>query len=396
MLTILLSMAPASGIQWSRPQDVGIVHWGVSAGRAFSSQYAAFGIAGGTVASMDRGKTFAKVSNYTISEYMVPCTGTSVSCDFHDFGTPKLADSSNTSWISESATFWKLTDDQLIGEKRSSRITFSGLPFPSKPQKFTENNGLRFGGSATVVLPAGSVGGSSSHPTFLQTAIVSWPPQTANDSVATSIVVFTSHDGFAFTYLGTVASAADNPSSDEGPNEHAMEVLADGSLLCVFRVDCGDGTHHPSGQWGRFAPYVQTRSRDGGRHWTRTEAAVGAPGCAYPHLLRLPSGPLLLSGGRSIFSGTDDNDLWVSWGGDGASWERHALSGPHNAGARPGMPQFDAKLVNTSQLSHRQTVAYTSLVTAGPSSALIGYEFLDGDCNPDCVHYGFAMRADFS
>merc|ERR1719331_2312912 len=155
-----------------------------------------------------------------------------------------------------------------------------------------------------------------------------------------------------FTYLSTVASASDNPSSDEGPNEHAMEVLADGALLVVFRTDCGDGTHHPRGQWGRFAPYWQTRSRDGGRTWEAATPAPGTPGCAYPHLLRLQAGPLLLSGGRSPFADTDDNDVWISWKGDGSAWERHALSAPHNALAPPGMLHYDAARVNTSDLAH--------------------------------------------
>ena len=39
-------------------------------------------------------------------------------------------------------------------------------------------------------------------------------------------MLYSSDDGFSYTYLSTIASAADNPWSDEGPNEHAMEVLA--------------------------------------------------------------------------------------------------------------------------------------------------------------------------
>ena len=85
------------------------------------------------------------------------------------------------------------------------------------------------------MLPAGSRGAHSSHPTYLQTAIVGWPAQTPGDAVATSIVLYSSADGISFTYLSTVASAADNPASDEGPNEHAMARGRIARLLCTQR-----------------------------------------------------------------------------------------------------------------------------------------------------------------
>ena len=172
-----------------------------------------------------------------------------------------------------------------------------------------------------------------------------------------------------------------------------MELLADGSLLIVFRADCGDGQHHRH-PFGRFAPYMQTRSRDGGLTWSAAAPIPGTPGCAYPQLLRLASGPLLLSGGRSVYNATDDNDVWVSWDGDGSNrWERHALSGVHNAGAaRTGALTYDAWRVNGTRvatLEHRQTCAYTWLLAVGGSAALVGYDLIENG-----TKHGYAMRID--
>ena len=399
MTSLLHIVSLGASLDWSPPRDLGLVSWGVAAGRTFATSaapraLAVLGVKGGAVATYD-GIGFSRV-NGSLSEHMAPCADEE-GC-YHDFGTqtpttPTWHADGATSWSSPNHSTWRLLpNDSLVERREFATMSFSGLPYPSFENHFCKY-GLRFGGTAGVVLPAADGGR-----TFLQTAIVNWPDQSANDSVATSIVVFSSRDGLAWTYLSTVAAAKDNPTGDEGPNEHALELLADGSLLVVLRLDCGDGTHHPKGQWGRFAPYVQTRSRDGGRTWSPVAAAAGAPGCAYPKLLALASGPLLLSGGRSIYAGTDDNDLWVSWAGDGAAWERHAISAAHNAGAAAGSRTFNASRVNSSALAHRQTVAYTSLLPLSDPSlpgaaALVGYDLLDGD-DQNPVHHGYAMRVD--
>ena len=267
----------------------------------------AFATRVGPALSTDGGASFAHASNATFSENLLPCAGQG-SC-YLDIGKPRPLDAAGgggaTAFASPSRTQWTASGGELVATTLQENVSFVGLPWPTVPGHFTGDTGLRsrqrlktsrgakllragFGGSAAVVLDDG---------TYLQTAIVSG--RLANDTDATSIVLFSSTDGASFSYFSTVAAAVDNPSSDEGPNEHAMEVLADGSLLVVFRVDCGDGTHG-----GAFKPYVQTRSTDGGRTWSATADVPGAPGCAYPSLLRLASGPLLLSGGRSMFAGT--------------------------------------------------------------------------------------------
>ena len=153
---------------------------------------------------------------------------------YHTLGT-LAADASFTSWQAPNCVQWTLNAGQFDVTTLDKPVSFVGLPSSSKASRFTGSNGLRFGGAASVVRNG----------VHLQTAIVAFSDM-KNDTDATSVVLYSSDDGFSYTYLSTIASAADNPWSDEGPNEHAMELLADGSLLVVFRIDCGDGPKLPS------------------------------------------------------------------------------------------------------------------------------------------------------
>ena len=85
----------------------------------------------------------------------------------------------------------------------------------------------------------------------------------------------------------------------------------------------------------------------------------------------------------------------MSWAGDGAAWERHAISAAHNALAPAGTPEFDPTRVNATmpECAGAQTVAYTSLVARGASSAVIGYDMTSLHCEN---HTGFAMRVAFT
>lgn len=390
LVFIHAALASAGSVTWSPPFHLGDVHWGVAAGHTYKnwaySNVAAFGVDGATMATTD-GLAYTKYSDQSMPATMIQTS----SGAFHTYGALATTDASNTSWNAPSSDLWQVEPSGLNVTTQSKPVTFSGLPTGAAPGKFTGATGLRFGGTANVVLNKGS--GS----VYLQTSIVSWPSPKKNNTDSTSIVLWRSDDGYAFEFLSTVADAADHPSSDEGPNEHAMEVLADGSLLVVFRVDCGDGprTH-------RFAPYMQTRSTDGGKTWSAAIPAPGAPGCAYPHLLRLKSGPLLLTGGRAIFAETDDNDLWVSWAGDGSAWERHAVSYAHNLLAPTGAHRYYAKLVNgTENMADRQTSSYTSLVPIGDyvpgggssgNQAIVAYDLWTDEGE----RVGYAMRVELN
>ena len=371
MISLAAAAAISHSVNFSPPATLGAVHWGVTAAYNFSS-FTAIGTLHGTLLSTDD-LTYTHATNASIPGGMVK-SGAS----YHTLGT-LTADTTFTSWHAPNCVQWTLDAGQFTVTTLDAPVSFVGLPSSSKASRFTGSNGLRFSGAASVVRNG----------VHLQTAIVAFSDM-KNDTDATSVVLYSSDDSFSYTYLSTIASAADNPWSDEGPNEHAMELLADGSLLVVFRIDCGDGPNfHP------FVPYWQTRSRDGGKSWDAPVPSPGAPGCAYPHLLRLESGPLLLSGGRSLYAGTNDNDLWVSWAGDGAAWERHAISAAHNALAPAGTPEFDPTRVNATmpECAGAQTVAYTSLVARGASSAVIGYDMTSLHCEN---HTGFAMLVEFT
>ena len=117
--------------------------------------------------------------------------------------------------------------------------------------------------------------------------------ESINFSGHLSILSFRSEDGLQWQYTSTIVKG-DNKLQTLGPTEPDLAVLADGkSVMCVIRMD-GDG-HCGRGMSYRY--YSQSYSTDGGRRWSEPSPIKGT-GCARPRLLRLTSGPLLLSGGR--------------------------------------------------------------------------------------------------
>ena len=68
---------------------------------------------------------------------------------------------------------------------------------------------------------------------------------------ATSVVAFRATDrlGLSWEYAGTILDAASAPQSEEGPNENDLALMPDGRILCVLRLDAGDGV--------RSQPYAQ-------------------------------------------------------------------------------------------------------------------------------------------
>jgi hypothetical protein len=194
---------------------------------------------------------------------------------------------------------------------------------------------------------------------LLLSAIVYWGGAAR---AATSVVALRSSDGgVGWAYAGTIADAAAYANSQEGPNEHALALLADGvTVAAVVRLDAGDGpASHP------YKPYALATSADGGRSWTARGALAGA-GCARPRLLAAAAaGPLLLSGGRwQVPGGADggwDPRLWVDAAGDARAFtQTFSVSFWHNALARNASWRFSAA-VNDSH-APRQSQAYTSLL----------------------------------
>ena len=112
--------------------------------------------------------------------------------------------------------------------------------------------------AGAVRLPDGS---------FVQTTVVPWlGGEFGTRAAAAGIFAWGSNDTLRWSFVGTVATAAQFPGSGEGPNEHSLALLADGSLLVVLRMDGGDGL-----RWGdhRTKNYHSSRSLDCARSWSR-------------------------------------------------------------------------------------------------------------------------------
>jgi hypothetical protein len=171
--------------------------------------------------------------------------------------------------------------------------------------------------------------------------------------------------------LATAASVAAGTgyASEEGANENDMAVLADGSLLVVFRVDGGDGwPDHP------HAPFMSVRSRDMGLTWDAPQALPAGVLSARPRLLMLtPQGPLLLTGGRPHLQ------LWVSSDGTGgaSTWEAYNIAREHNARQTDPALRYCDAFANGSS-TWLESTCYNSLVRVGDSCALSG----SGGCSP--------------
>ena len=172
-----------------------------------------------------------------------------------------------------------------------------------------------------------------------------------------------------------------------GPNEHDLEVLADGTVLLVMRYSWDGACTKPVG--GPYHNYFATRSRNEGRTWTEITEMKNA-GCVFPRLLQLDAGPTLLSGGRQCTRETVDVLLWASdnASADDSSWSRHSLSYQHNR-----LWQGEAALaqVNQSNPFSFLTQSYTSLVPLGPKAAVVFYQMYYGNAQGTGAA-AFAMR----
>jgi hypothetical protein len=200
--------------------------------------------------------------------------------------------------------------------------------------------------------------------------IIWWGGEHANPNpklakAATSVVAFRSSDGLTWDYAGTIVDAAQASESEEGPNENDVSLLADGkTILCVVRLDAGDGpVSRP------YLPYAKSTSTDGGRTWSNVTVLPSGIGSARPRLLRLPSGQLILSGGRQ---GPKSRDivLWVNEAGDGEDWIPHSISYWHNI-LEPDTSLHFTPSINTSSV--RQSTSYTSLMRTGDDSGFLVY-----------------------
>ena len=165
-----------------------------------------------------------------------------------------------------------------------------------------------------------------------------------------SLMGMTTDDGGAtWRFHGLVADTKTLPHVPEGPCESHTARLADGRLLCVYRVGSG-----------RDWLYHKSLSGDEGLTWTAPEAMPDI-WSVEPQLLRLENGLLVLSGGRpGLF-------LWVCADGEGKTWQAVNLTEHHNASIHDPTGQYREGIGTTS---------YTGMIAVGPDEVMICYDRL--------------------
>lgn len=242
---------------------------------------------------------------------------------------------------------------------------------------------LRTAGSATLQLPDGRVLSS------MMGYFPSWGNE--NSSLSYALLAFVSSDGgYEWRYAGVIAANVTN--SEEGPCENDLTLLKNGSVLCVFRTDGGDG-QPCAGRIGtncsegghRMAPYgvavsnsttfstwlpyrLLPNATQQTEIWGDHSTSVGS---ARPKVETMADGALLLAGGRPS-GAKEDPMLWLNAKGDAEIWQPYSVSYWHNALInqsccwRNTTPYalriwpFDAHL-NGSQFP-RQSTSYNSLI----------------------------------
>jgi hypothetical protein len=204
-------------------------------------------------------------------------------------------------------------------------VTFRGLPRKDRSlAPMLGHAGFYFNGS-TVVLKSGA---------YLTTLYGKF-----EGDPRFSLVTATSWNGTAWKFRSIVADSACSLPGTDGPGEAATVRLADGRLLCVFRLGGG-------------SPLGQAFSGDEGATWTRS--VMRGPHSVMPGIVRMTDGTLALSSGRpGIF-------VWLDPKGEGSVWHSVDLVANHNA-ARP-----DEKVEKTS--------GYTEIVVLDDSHLLVIYD----------------------
>ena len=189
------------------------------------------------------------------------------------------------------------------------------------------------------------------------------------------LAAFLSTDsGKTFAFQHVVASHNQTrPSAAtvwQGPGENDLVKLQDGSLFTVFRVmSC-----HPC---------RSSRGSADGRVWSAPKMlAPNVLGSVRPKLLRLPSGQLLLSGGRPGLS------IWLSSDAAAETWNRINVAAEHNRLVTNPSWRYEQEFANDTDICSAttkstsgcscqhptgpsSTTAYTSLLQVGPHQFLL-------------------------
>ncbi len=203
----------------------------------------------------------------------------------------------------------------------------------------------------------------------------------AGDTRYTLWAMSSRDQGRTWQYLAEVARWQDLPEAPEGPDESHSARLADGRLMCVYRV--GSGNEHS---------YCASHSPDDGVTWSPPQALAGT-WSVEPQLVCLEDGTLLLSGGRTgLF-------LWVCPEGDGRVWQPVNLGEHHNAALTDPALHFPAAFCAARGDAHAST-SYTSMVSLGHGQVLLSYDRLGngwsgapGPLGPHDIAFSVRLRA---
>ena len=168
-----------------------------------------------------------------------------------------------------------------------------------------------------------------------------------SDAKRYSTLVAESTDGLHWRIRSTVADENCKLPGNEGPCEARLCRLADGRLMCVFRRG--------------WETYGQSWSADDGRNWSEP-VAMKNEGKVEPKLLVLPSGTVVLAGGRPGLY------LWFNRDGTGKNWQAVDTLAHHNA-LLPGEP-----ISPTDPQNAGGTTSYAGIVALDAHSFLYVYD----------------------
>lgn len=275
-------------------------------------------------------------------------------------------DARYTSFHSDFVQVFQVQAGVFSTHSLTRNVSFQGLPYPVSCGSGAHLFGCPFrtDGIGHVKLPDGSL---------VMSIVVYWGGAHASTNktvrdVATSVVAFRSHDGYSWQYAGTILDAAGLPTSEEGPNQNDIVLLADNrTLMCVMRVDSGEG---PS---MRYTPLVRSFSSDGGSTWSRPESFGEGFATGHPRLTRMGDGQILLSGNQLT---PTDRDLLLYWNeaGDGQTWQPHSVSYWHNALEADGSLHFTAAVNNSPAVPrHGEITGLSSLISTEAQSGVLLY-----------------------
>lgn len=171
-----------------------------------------------------------------------------------------------------------------------------------------------------------------------------------------TLVAAASQDGLEWNIRSVIAGADCALEGREGPSESAACRLADGRILCVFRL-------------AGWRPFGQCWSEDEGNSWTDPVSMVDVHSVE-PSLAVLPNGTMALSGGRPGIC------LWLDRDGRGDRWQRVDIR-EHHTTCHPREPVPCAR-----ETGEKRTSSYTEVVALDETHLLMIYDRIPNGWQP--------------